>query len=500
MLFRTVCLLGCLVALHPAPAAAGEKQPLRFELTFDKAAVPTPFTGRVYVLLSRGNAQELPAGPNWFAPEPFFAVDVKDWQPGQPLTVDDKALAHPTPLAKLAGGKYTIQAVMDLNRGARSFARSPGNVYSKPARQDIDPAASGTVKLVLDQVFQEPPFKDTERVKLVEVESKMLSKFYGRPTHLRAAVILPKSFKDNADKQYPVIYEIPGFTGRHTAAPGIAKRNPTEVAGVEMLYVVLDPDCPLGHHVFADSDNNGPCGRALVEELIPQLEKQYRAIGTPQTRFLTGHSSGGWSSLWLQVTYPDFFGGTWSTAPDAVDFRDFQRVNIYQPGVNLFTDGDGNKRPLGRFGKQVLMWYQPFSDMETVMGRGGQLFSFEAVFGPRGADGRPVPLWDRKTGAIDAQVAEAWKRYDIRMVLEKNWPTLGPKLAGKLHVFMGDQDNFYLEGATVLLKQALAKLGSDAVVEIFPGKDHTTVMTQTNLRQRIATEMAEQFLKGQKQK
>jgi hypothetical protein len=199
--------------------------------------------------------------------------------------------------------------------------------------------------------------------------------------------------------------------------------------------------------------------------------------------------------LWLQITYPDFFGGVWSTAPDPVDFRDFQMVDIYEPNTNIFTDAKGEKRPLARNKDKVTLYYKPFSDMETVMGRGGQLQSFEAVFSPRGADGQPRPLWDRGTGRIDPAVAEAWQKYDIRMIMEKNWPTLGPKLAGKVHVYMGDEDTFYLDGATKLLQTSLKKLGSDAMVEIFPGRDHNSLMT-AELRKRIAGEMAEQFRKG----
>jgi hypothetical protein len=175
-----------------------------------------------------------------------------------------------------------------------------------------------------------------------------------------------------------------------------------------------------------------------------------------------------------------------------VDFRDFQKVNIYEPGVNIFTDAQNKPRPLARKKDKVLIWYKPFSDLEVVMGRGGQLFSFEAVFSPRGADGRPRLLWDRATGKVDAEVAKTWEWYDIRLLLERNFQTLGPKLRGKLHVYMGSEDNFYLEGATLLLKQSLARLGSDAVVELFPGRDHGTLMDKA-LRQRIAREMAEQF-------
>jgi S-formylglutathione hydrolase FrmB len=490
--------LGLVALLCLTPTTrADEPRPLEFRLTFDKSVSAQPFTGRVYVLLSRGKMTLPPAGPNWFRPEPFFALDVKDWQPGAPLAFGAKAVGYPGPLAKLAKGKWWVTAVLDLDRGARSFSHGDGNGYSKPAQLDLDPAASGPVPLALDQVYRVPAFKETARVKLVEVESKLLSAFHGRPVRLRAGVVLPKSYAEQKDRRYPVIYEIPGFSGRHTMAHLAAARNATEVDGVEMLHVMLDPDCPLGHHVFADSDNNGPCGKALVEELVPHVEKTFRAVGIPAARFVTGHSSGGWSSLWLQVTYPDFFGGCWSTAPDPVDFREFQLVNIYEPGVNIFTDAQGKSRPLARIGDEVKLHYKPFSDMEVVMGRGGQLFSFEAVFSPKGPEGRPRPLWDRATGKVDPAVAKAWQRYDIRLLLERSWKTLGPKLAGKVHVYTGTKDNFYLEGATLLLKKSLAGLGSDAVVELFPGKDHGSLMT-ADLRRRIAREMAAQYRRGVK--
>jgi pimeloyl-ACP methyl ester carboxylesterase len=474
-------------------ATAQAAPPLQFHLSFDAKIHPQPFTGRVYLLLSKKAISELPSGPNWFRPEPFFAQHVKSWKPGETLTLSAiNTLGHPEPLGRLSRDTYTVQAVMDLNRGARSFSAAEGNLHSRPIRLPLEPGSKVPVKLMLDQVYHERRFEESEHVKLVHIPSKLLSVFHGRPVRLRAGVVLPKSFAKEPQRRYPVIYEIPGFGGTHFGAFGAAKRDATEVAGVEMLYVVLDPACRWGHHVFADSDNNGPCGRALCEELVPHIEKAYRGLGVPAARFVTGHSSGGWSSLWLQVTYPDFFGGVWSTAPDPVDFRDFQRVNLYQPGISLFFDEKGQPRPLARKGEKPVIFYKPFADMEEVMGHGGQLVSFEAVFGPRGPDGRPKALWDRQTGRIDPAVAKTWERYDIRLRLERDWPALAPKLAGKLHVYMGSQDTFYLEGATVLLKEAVARLGSDAVVELFPGRDHGTLLDRA-LRERIAREMADQF-------
>jgi hypothetical protein len=484
---RWVCIATLLVTV-PAVAAA----PLEFHLTFDAKAKATPFTGRVHVLLSKGKRTEPPDGPSWFRPEPVFALDVRNWKPGETLVVGKNALAYPTPLDKLEKRSYWVMAVMDLDEGYRSFGAAPGNVFSQAQSIELDPAATGPVKLVLDQVVKERPFKETDRVKLVEIESKLLSEFNRRPTKMRAAVVLPKSYFEQTNHRYPVVYEIPGFGGDHRMALGMASKSNdrTEVAGVEMIHVVLDPGCRNGHHVFADSENNGPCGKALTEELIPAIETKYRAVGKPGGRFVTGHSSGGWSSLWLQVAYPEFFGGVWSTAPDPVDFRDFQRINVYKPGTNMFTDDEGKPRPLARAGGKPVLFYKPFSDMEDMIGHGGQLPSFEAVFSPRGDDGQPRKLWDRKTGKIDPETAKAWEKYDIHLVLERNWKTLAPKLAGKLHVYMGSEDTFYLDGATVLLKESLAKLGSDAKVEIFPGKDHGSLMDKS-LRQRIAQEMAE---------
>jgi len=488
--------IACYLAIAVGVVRATDTKPLEFHVTFSKAVADRPFTGRVYVMLAKSDKTEPRFGPNWFRPEPIVARDVKDWKPGEDLVIDGTALAFPEPLAKLATATYSVQAVMDFDRGERNFSTAPGNGYSKSVRRELDPVATGPVVLVIDQLVTPRAFKETERVKLAEIDSKLLSDFHKRPVKLRAGVVLPKSFAAEPRKRYPVVYEIPGFSGTHTLAQDLLHR--TDVADVEMLWVVLDPSCRLGHHVFADSANNGPCGRALIEELIPFIEKEYRGLGVPAARFVTGHSSGGWSSLWLQVTYPDFFGGVWSLAPDPVDFRDFQLINIYRPGVNMFIDEQGERRPLARSKGKPNLFFKPFSDMDRIMGHGGQLDSFDAVFSPRGPDGKPRPLWDRDTGAVNPEVARCWEKYDIHLILENNWKTLGPKLAGKLHVTTGSEDTFYLDGAVVLLKEALAKLGSDAVVEIVPGRDHSSLI-DARMRERMNKEMAEAFKRNCKE-
>jgi hypothetical protein len=417
----------------------------------------------------------------------MYSREFEKIAPNQPMVIDNSAIGFPGSLDKLAPGTYSVQAVVDLNLGGREIGRSPGNIYSTVQRITISENTKN-IDLVCDQVVPDELFKDSDAIKAARLRSEMLSKFYERPTIMRAAVILPESWRPNGSNTYPVIYAVPGFGGSFLDYSGRSQRNGTVRDGEEFIYVVLDPTVPTGHCVFADSANNGPWGTALVKEFIPFIEKSYRGYGKPEGRFVTGHSSGGWSSLWLQVAYPVFFGGTWSTSPDPVDFRDFQQINLYQQGVNMFRDSSGNERPIARRGDTPVLFYKQFSDMERPI-RGEQLGSFEAVFSPKGKDGKPRQLWNRITGAVDSDVANTWRKYDIGLILRSNWKDLGPKLKGKLHVYMGTQDTFYLEGATELLQKDLRALGSDAIVELLPG-DHGTVLTSA-LRTKIDKQMAD---------
>lgn len=483
--------LFCL-AVFLAPAAASAAN-WTFRLQFDKKVRAEPFTGRVLILFSQ-NLREPRNGPNWFTPEQFISLDVENWKPGTVLTLSaanpGKMHAYPIPLSEMKLTGWRAQAVVRFNPFVRTIGRGPGNGFSQVVRLG---AVTQVPVFNINRVVPEARFVESKWVKLLKVKSKLLSKFYGRDVYMQASVRLPAGYYDNPKKQYPTIFTIPGFGGTHRVRSANSPIKESNKEGVEFLRVQLDPSCPRGHHVFADSENNGPVGKALIKEFIPAFNKKYRSIAKPEARFLTGHSSGGWSSLWLQVAYPDQFAGTWSTSPDPVDFRDFQRINLYKPGENMYVDADGKKRPLARFRGQVRLWYKGFADMEWTLGPGGQLHSFEAVFSRKGKDGTPELLWDRKTGKINTKVANTWKKYDIRLILESRWKTLGPKLKGKLHVFMGDADTFYLEGATVLLKKSHEKLESDAVVEIHPGKDHGTLLSP-DMRSRIRKEMVDVFL------
>jgi pimeloyl-ACP methyl ester carboxylesterase len=469
---------------------AVEPQPLEFQLTYDRKVGTESFTGRVYVILDAPGTERLPEDIDWFTPQPLLAVDVKNWKPGETLVVGKDALACPA-FEKIPAKEYSIHAVMDFDRGGMSFSAAPGNGYSKPLVRKLDPAKGGALNIVLDQVYKEPAFEEKERIKLVEMESALLTKFYGKSVKMRAGVSLPKSFSEQPNRRYPVIYDIPGFGGDHRAI-SFSLHSWTEYKGTEFIHVVLDPNCRTGHHEFVDSPTNGPVGRALTEEFIPFIEKKFRGAGNAGGRFVTGHSSGGWTSLWLQITYPDFFGGCWATAPDEVDFREFQRTNIYKEKMNFFDDENGKPRPMARDVGRGAIYNKSFSDLEIVIGHGGQLGSYEANFSSLDKNGRPRLLWDRKNGDIDAEIAKHWEQYDLRLVLERNWEKLGPKLKGKLHVYVGSKDTFFLEAAVGLLKESQNRLKSDAVIDIIPGRNHSTLIDD-DLIDRIKAEMVKRY-------
>ena len=318
--------------------------------------------------------------------------------------------------------------------------------------------------------------------------------------YLEAGIVLPTPLVDG--RRWPVCYNIHGFGGSHRAAwqagPGLIKKMDEE-GYPRMLYVFLNAQFPLGHHEFADSVNNGPWGEALVTELIPAIERELGGDGRPAARFLTGHSSGGWSSLWLQVSYPDFFGGTWSTSPDSSDFRDFTGIDIYA-GKSAYVDADGKNISLVRRKGQWVGTIRQYVDEEVKAGdHGGQFQSFDAVFSPRGEDGRPMPLFDRLTGAIDPRVAKAWERYDISLLLRRRWSFLEKRLRGKLRVYCGLEDTYRLEGAARLLKEELARLGSDAEVILVEGRDHGSIFAPhrdlwpQGMMERIHREMIQRY-------
>ncbi len=488
-----------LILLAIRPAIAAEADPLEFELTFDETLRSSPFSGRVYILLSDKSSTSLlerlrhrpPGDWPWTSKQPIFSLDVVDWKPGRPLRVREPR-GFPYALKDLPPKRYQIRAVMHANALIAHSPGAPGNFYGDWIQRDLDPSEGGIVKLHIDRrIKTERPKPPIDRVVEVRLRSKCLSSFHGRDVFMRAMVRLPEAYAEQPDRRFGAIYIIPGFGGDDFQSLRMARM--LGKSSVPFVHVGLDASCPLGHHVFADSDNNGPWGRALTEELIPHLEEKFRLVPEAHGRFLYGHSSGGWSSLWLQVSYPKLFGGVWAGSPDPVDFHDFCGVNLYDPKTNLYTDGEGKPRPQIRHAGRIRLSFKDFAQLEDVIGPGGQLHSFEAVFGSRSSDGTPRLLFDRRTGEINAREVDAWRRYDIVAKIEREWDALGPKLAGKITVIMGQEDNFYLEGATERLKATLKRLGSDARVFIVPGFDHSSILMSKPYRS-IIVEMAERFI------
>ncbi len=491
---RSLIRACCVIVLLASVTQAEEKLPRwLFRVSFPKEVRAEPFSGRVVLYLSQTRTQPRER-LNWFNPEILIGRDVIDWKPGEPLLIDsyepNARTTCPKPLDQLNFAGWKVQAVARFNSWERSVGDGAGNGFSVTV---VVPNVGGPIDLPITQLVPERKFPENEWCKLLRVRSKSLSEFHKQDVFLQAAVSLPASYHKQPDRKYPVIFTIPGFGGTHFDGFRTQPINEQNDGGVEFIRLMLDPSCPLGHHVFADSANNGPFGTALVKELIPELDKQFRTDARPAARFLTGHSSGGWSSLWVMVSHPDDFAGTWSTSPDPVTFENFQEINLYAAGENMYVDRTGQRRPIARRGNVPALWYRDFDLMEEALGPGGQLHSFEAVFSPRGVDGKPIRIWDRTSGNVNTDAAKAWEAYDIRLILERNWPTLGPKLRGKLHVHMGDLDTFYLEGATRLLGESLKKLDSDAVVEMHAGHDHGSILN-AQLLGRLRAEMVAKYL------
>jgi hypothetical protein len=472
---RIIAVIGlssCVVWLLPRPAGASATT-LCFEVTLAKGLLASPQDGRVLVVLGRNGRVEPRRliGETGMNMPPVIGKDVTAFSWGKTVVLDNSCAIFPiAELARLAPGEYYVQAVFDYNRDLR-IPNAPENLVCSPVKMAIDPARGGTVKLELTRKLPaDLPPRDTEQVKFLKFRSEKLSTFHGRPMYLRASVILPAGHEKDKDKRFPLRVSIGGFGSRYTGV--LARMHPLGGFYQEwhaeqtprMILLHLDGAGPFGDPYQVNSANNGPYGDAVTQELIPYVEKTYRGIGKGHARVLEGASTGGWVSLALQIFYADFFNGTWSHCPDPVDFRAFELINIYKDD-NAYVNRLGFERPAAReVNGETRYTMRHEVQREIVLGRGDRWTlsgkdwgSWNAVFGPRGADGLPAPLWDGKTGKIDRKVAEHYQQYDLRLHLQKHAAVLAPKLRGKLHIWVGDADDYFLNNAVELLDEFLKK-------------------------------------------
>lgn len=471
---------------------------LRFEVTLDPS-LPAQPAGRLLVVMAPSDRIEPRRliGRTGRNATPTVGVDVPALAPGDRAILDATAAAFPIEsLGDLPAGAYHVQAVLNINRDLRSPGAS-GNLFSEPLRVAFDPARNELVRLTLTRRIPDELLPaDEEYLRFITIRSELLTEFHGRPMYLRAGVILPSGFDQEPERSYPLRVHIGGYGARYTSIrsmmrPGSSFREAWLAEDVpRMVLLHLDGAGPYGDPYQVNSANNGPYGDAVTQELIPFVEREFRGIAEPHARVLDGRSTGGWVSLALQIFYPDFFNGAWASCPDGVDFRAFQHVDIYR-GDSAYVDAEGNELPSARNRDGTVRFTMRHElQMENALGLGDswtmsgrQWGAWNAVYGPRGQQGRPVPLWDPATGLIDRSVTRHWEQYDLRLVLEQHWDELAPKLRGKLNIWVGEMDDYYLNNAVHLLDEFLQTRPSiDARIAYGPERGHCwTGISQTEM-------------------
>lgn len=485
---RLFILLGLTVLV--ADSLSAETNGFQFEVRLANGVVDKEQTGRLIIVLSRDKTPEprtvvTRTGLN--APC-VLACDADKLKPGDRIILDQHAKICPVnQLSEVPAGDYFVQALFNSNHGS-CVPNTPGDLYSDVQEIHWPPNQTAVIRLSLDhQLPDEPSPPDTEQINFIKIPSPLLSRFQGHPVFLHAGIVLPRDYAREPAQRYPLWIRIGGYGTRYTVVRSLMAENSkfqkTWLAddAPRMILLQLDGDGPYGDSFQVNSANNGPYGDAVVQELVPYIERHFRAMGSPSARVLSGSSTGGWAALALQIFYPDFFNGVWCFCPDPVDFRAFELVNLYSD-TNAYVNRFGFERPSERTVQgEVQLTLRHELLIENVLGRGGSWTesgcdwcAWNAAFGPCAADGRPMIPWDPVTGSINGQVTEKWKDHDLRRIMEEKWQTLGPKLRGKLHIAAGDADNFYLNNAVHLLDEFLshANPSFEGKITFGPGKGH----------------------------
>jgi S-formylglutathione hydrolase FrmB len=491
-------------------ASAQTPSHLFFRVTLGSAA-SQPESGRLLIFLEAGSgAQQIDI--NEFHPSATYvaAKEVSDWKPGTAIDVDMDGTVFPALVSSLKAGNYQAQAVLDVHHTYNYDGREAGEPISPVLTlANWMPGQGAEPALVLDEVQpQAPPRKSSltpaeqaaaaQSIELADLSSPVLRNFSGRETHVRAWVVLPPDYRAHPRQHYPTVYWTHGFGGTLAYSKSFGEAIYTRMAEGKMppmIWVMLDESLPTGTHEFANSLNDGPWGTALTAEFIPYLESKYRMDARTSGRFLQGHSSGGWATLQLQINYPRIFGGTWSTSPDPSDFHDFTGVDLYAPHANVYHHPDGTLYPLVRDHAKVIATYQEFAQLEDVLGPyGGQMASFEWVFSPRGADGKPLEMFDRQTGDVNPAVVAYWHdHWDLANIVATTWAQRGPYLKGKIHLYVGTADTFYLDGSAHKFEAVLNRLGADPHFTYRPNRTHFDLYADNGDRMALIDTVAEQM-------
>ncbi|MEM9167711.1 MAG: alpha/beta hydrolase [Planctomycetota bacterium] len=505
--FKTVLALAVALPIAAQPPISVTRDG---GLTPDSSEV----SGRLVVYFVRegsGIAREPADAPFYSNPQPMLGLDVERWEGGQAISVG--ASADRFPPGGVTPGRYRVQAVLDRSQLRSSWRDEPGNMYS--AVRDVRVPEPGEdaapIELRLDRVVISEPPEPVDRVIYHALPSRLLSDARGRDVVMRVGVVQPVGldFKQVREgRRYPVVYEVPGFGGTHESAARRAARfaeadpdSPLGRLARDAFWIVLDPEGPNGHHLFRDAPCNGPVGRALTEELIPLLESLYPVQAETEARLLRGHSSGGWSVVHLALTYPDVFAGAWSSAPDPLDFRAFQAVDIYDD-ASMYRDKAGEPIPsyTGLDG-QVLMTIEQENAMESVIGPANtsaqQWDSWQAAFGGCDDDGRPMRLYDEQTGTIDRSVAELYRRSDLGEAVSRNPAEIGRLARQRVRVIVGEADEFDLDEGVRLFTERLGALSFEDEHGWFafvPGATHGSILG-TWASERLVQDMHEHLVR-----
>lgn len=482
-------------------------------VSFSKEANEETLDGRLLLMLSTNDEKEprFQIGTGLDA-QLIFGMDVNGMKPKQEIVFDDSVFGFPYPsLNKVPPGEYNAQALLhtyetfNLSTGhtvklpmdngeGQQWNRSPGNVYSNPVKVTITEKGIQNLHITMDKVI--PPIEepeDTKWIKHIKIKSEKLSEFWGRDMYLGAHILLPKGFDEHPEAKYPLMIfhgHFPSDFGGFRTTPPDPETKPEyssrfDIEGYNIIqqqeaydfykrwnepdfprFLIIEIQHPTPYYddsYAVNSASQGPYGDAITHELIPYIEKEFRGLGEGWSRFLYGGSTGGWEALAVQVKYPEEYNGCFAACPDPIDFRAYCLTNIYEDENAYYYKSDhkaievpAHRDYLGHIQSTV----RENNHLELVLGtksRSGQQWDiWEATYSPQGEDGYPQRIWDKMTGEIDPEVAKYWQEnYDLKHILERDWDKLGENLKGKIHIYCGDMDNYYLNNAVYLMEDFL---------------------------------------------